>query len=131
MLALGRGGLQFMLIIWLQGIWLPLHGYSFEPDPAVGRHLPGPADHRLPGLRAAVGRAVRPVWAPRRFTTGGVLLTALSFVLLELLPVDFTYWAFALLLLLNGVGFGLFSSPNRAEMMNSVPANAARRRQRA
>ena len=43
--ALGRGGLMFMLIIWLQGIWLPLHGYDFSVDPAVGRDRHDPAHH--------------------------------------------------------------------------------------
>ncbi len=57
-LAMSRGGMQFMLIIWLQGIWLPLHGYSIQPDPVVGGHLPGAADRRLPAVRAAVRHPV-------------------------------------------------------------------------
>ena len=121
--SLGRGGLQFVLIIWLQGIWLPQHGYSFEETPlwagiymlplTVGFLVAGP-------LSGVLSDRMGPRW----FSTGGMLLTAVSFVLLELLPVDFSYPAFAALLLLNGVGMGLFSSPNRAEVMNSLPASA-------
>jgi EmrB/QacA subfamily drug resistance transporter len=121
--SLGRGGLQFVLIIWLQGIWLPQHGYSFEQTPlwagiymlpmTVGFLVAGP-------LSGVLSDRLGPRW----FSTGGMLLTAASFVLLEMLPVDFDYRVFAALLLLNGVGMGLFSSPNRAEVMNSLPARA-------
>src|SRR5689334_16206527 len=121
--SLGRGGLQFVLIIWLQGIWLPQHGYSFEETPlwagiymlpmTVGFLVAGP-------LSGVLSDRLGTRW----FSTGGMLLTAASFVLLELLPVDFSYPVFAALLLLNGVGMGLFSSPNRAEVMNSLPARA-------
>ena len=121
--SLGRGGLQFVLIIWLQGIWLPQHGYSFEETPlwagiymlplTIGFLVAGP-------LSGVLSDRMGPRW----FSTGGMVLTAVSFVLLELLPVDFSYPAFAALLLLNGVGMGLFSSPNRAEVMNSLPASA-------
>ncbi|MFL4908383.1 MFS transporter [Streptomyces sp. MMS24-I2-30] len=121
--ALGRGGLQFMLIIWLQGIWLPLHGYNFEKTPlwagiymiplTVGFLLSAP----LSGyLSDRVG--------PRYFTVGGALLTAVSFLALMGLPTDFDYWVFALLILVNGLGSGLFASPNRAEIMNAVPAES-------
>ena len=75
MLALGRGGMQFMLIIWLQGIWLPLHGYSFEPDPAVGRHLPGAADDSASCWPRRCPACCPTGSAPRRFTVGGALLT--------------------------------------------------------
>src|SRR5208337_2056105 len=103
MLALGRGGMQFMLIIWLQGIWLPLHGYSFSQTPLWG--------------------VLSDRYGAKAFTAGGALLTALSFFFLLFLPVDFPYWVFALIIVLNGFGSGLFASPNRAEMMNSVPAD--------
>src|SRR5690349_17501003 len=121
--SLGRGGLQFMLIIWLQGIWLPQHGYSFEETPLwAGIYmLPLTVGFLVAGPLSGV---LSDRLGPRGFSTGGMLLTALSFVLLELLPVDFSYAAFAALLLLNGVGMGLFSSPNRAEVMNSLPAGA-------
>jgi MFS family permease len=120
--GLGRGGLMFILIIWLQGIYLPMHGYSFENTPlwagiamlplTVGFLIAGPVSGYLSDRFGA-----------RPFATGGMVLAALSFVLLELLPVDFTYWQFAGVLLLNGIGMGLFASPNRAGIMNSLPAD--------
>jgi MFS family permease len=120
--GLGRGGLQFILILWLQGIWLPQHGYSFASTPlwagiymlpvTVGFLVAGPASGWLSDR-----------FGPRAFSVGGLLLTALTFGLLIMLPVDFTYWQFATILLLNGIGMGLFTAPNRAQVMNSVPAN--------
>ncbi|RLK54910.1 putative MFS family arabinose efflux permease [Actinokineospora cianjurensis] len=120
--SLGRGGLQFVLIVWLQGIWLPQHGYSYEQTPlwagiymvpmTVGFLLSAPASGILSDR---VGS--------RMLATTGMLLTALSFGLLIALPVDFPYLAFAAVLVLNGVGMGMFSSPNRAEVMNSLPAH--------
>jgi len=119
--SLGRGGLMFILIIWLQGIWLPQHGYSFEKTPlwagiymlplTVGFLVAGPVSGYLSDRFGA-----------RLFATGGMLVAALSFVWLLELPVGFTYWQFALALLLNGLGMGLFASPNRAGIMNSLPA---------
>jgi EmrB/QacA subfamily drug resistance transporter len=121
--SLGRGGLQFMLIIWLQGIWLPQHGYSFEETPlwagiymlplTVGFLLSAP-------LSGVLSDRVGARW----FTTGGMLLTAVTFLLLQELPINFDYWAFAAVLLFNGIGMGLFSSPNRADIMNNLPPNA-------
>ncbi len=118
--AIGRGGLQFILIIWLQGIWLPRHGYDFAETPLwagiymlpmiAGFLLAGPASGWLSDRYGA-----------RPFATGGMLLAALTFGLLEVLPVNFPYGLFALLLLFNGIGMGLFSSPNRAGIMNSLP----------
>jgi MFS family permease len=121
--SLGRGGLQFVLIIWLQGIWLPQHGYSFAETPLwAGIYmLPMTVGFLVAGPLSGVASDRL---GTRGFATGGMLLTAASFVLLELLPVDFSYPVFAALLLLNGVGMGLFSSPNRAEVMNSLPATA-------
>jgi MFS family permease len=122
LVALGRGGMQFMLIIWLQGIWLPLHGYSFSQTPLwAGIYL-------LPlTLGFLVSAPLSGVLSDRlgakAFTTGGALLTALSFVFLLFLPVNFPYWVFALIVALNGFGSGVFAAPNRAEMMNAVPAN--------
>jgi MFS family permease len=120
--SLGRGGLMFMLIIWLQGIWLPLHGYSFSQTPlwagvymlplTVGFLVAGPASGYLSDHFGA-----------RPFATGGMLIAALSFFLLERLPVNFDYTAFAGLLLLVGIGMGLFASPNQAGIMNSLPPN--------
>jgi MFS family permease len=118
--SLGRGGLMFMLIIWLQGIWLPLHGYSFSETPlwagiymlplTVGFLIAGPISGWLSDRFGA-----------RPFATGGMVVAAASFFLLELLPVDFTYLWFALLLLLVGLGMGLFASPNQTGIMNSLP----------
>jgi MFS family permease len=120
--GLGRGGLQFILIIWLQGIWLPRHGYSFTETPlwagiymlpvTVGFLAAGPVSGHLSDR-----------FGPRRFAAGGMLLTAATFGLLIVLPINFVYWQFALLLLANGLGMGLFAAPNRAQIMNSLPAN--------
>jgi MFS family permease len=120
--GLGRGGLMFILIIWLQGIYLPIHGYSFENTPlwagiamlplTVGFLTAGPVSGYLSDRFGA-----------RPFATGGMVIAAVSFGLLEILPVNFQYWEFAGILLLNGIGMGLFASPNRAGIMNSLPAN--------
>jgi MFS family permease len=121
MSSVGRGGLQFMLIIWLQGIWLPLHGYSFESTPlwagiymlpmTIGFLVAGPLAGTLSDRFGA-----------RPFTVGGMLLMAASFVALVMIPVDFNYWVFALLVFLNGLGGGIFTAPNTAAIMSSVPA---------
>ncbi|MBP2706871.1 MFS transporter [Microbispora sp. RL4-1S] len=119
--AVGRGGLQFMLIIWLQGIWLPLHGFAYEDTPLwAGIYM-------LPltlGFLAAgpVSGHLSDRYGQRLFASGGLILTAVTFVGLLALPVDFPYWAFALLLALNGVGSGVFSSPNTSRVMSSVLA---------
>ncbi len=118
--GLGRGGLMFILIIWLQGIYLPIHGYSFSDTPlwagiamlplTVGFLIAGPVSGWLSDRLGA-----------RPFATGGMIVAAASFVLLQMLPVNFVYWQFAAILLLNGIGMGLFASPNRAAIMNSLP----------
>jgi MFS family permease len=122
MMALGRGGMQFMLIIWLQGIWLPLHGYSFNRTPLwAGIYL---LPLTLGFLASApLSGVLSDKFGAKGFTSGGALLTALSFLLLVFLPVNFPYWVFAAFIVLNGFGSGLFASPNRAEMMNAVPAD--------
>src|SRR5580704_718741 len=119
--AIGRGGLMFMLIIWLQGIWLPLHGYDFASTPLwAGIYmLPLTAGFLIAG---PVSGLLSDRYGPRLFATGGMSCAALAFLLLELLPVNFSYWAFASLLLLMGLANGLFMSPNRAAVMNSLPA---------
>jgi len=119
--ALGRGGLSFMLVIWLQGVWLPLHGYSFADTPlwagiymlplTLGSLVFGPISGVLSDRFGA-----------RPFATGGMLIAAVSFFGLILLPVNFPYWQFGGLLLVSGIGGGLFFSPNMAGIMNSVPA---------
>src|SRR5487761_1001435 len=122
MLALGRGGMQFMLIIWLQGIWLPLHGYSYSQTPLwAGIYLIPLTIGFL--LSAPLSGILSDRFGAKAFTVVGALLTAATFLVLAFLPVNFVYWQFALLVALNGFGTGLFVSPNRAEMMNSVPAN--------
>jgi len=119
--ALGRGGLMFMLIIWLQGIWLPLHGYSFDRTPFwAGIYM-------LPltgGMLTAgpLSGYLSDRFGSRPFATGGMLVAASSFVALLLLPIDFPYPIFAVILLVNGMGMGCFASPNRAGVMNSLPA---------
>jgi MFS family permease len=121
-LAMSRGGMQFMLIIWLQGIWLPLHGYSFSQTPLwAGIYLVPLTIGFL--LSAPLSGILSDRFGAKAFTVGGSLLAAASFLVMVFLPVDFTYWQFALLIAINGFGTGLFASPNRAEMMNSVPAN--------
>jgi MFS family permease len=111
---------MFLLIIWLQGIYLPIHGYSFSRTPlwagiamlplTVGFLVAGPVSGWLSDRFGA-----------RPFATGGMVVAAASFAMLQTLPVDFVYWQFAGILLLNGIGMGLFASPNRAGIMNSLP----------
>jgi MFS family permease len=118
---MARGGLQFMLIIWLQGIWLPLHGYSFEETPLWS------AIFMLPltvGLLAAAPIAgwLSDQFGSRPFAVGGMVVGALSFIGLMLLPPNFSYGVFALLIFLNGLGTGLFIAPNATQIMNAVPA---------
>ncbi len=121
--ALGRGGLQFILIIWLQGIWLPLHGYSYEETPLwAGIYmLPMTVGFLLAAPTAGI---LSDRLGSRMLAFTGNLIAAATFALLIALPVDFPYWAFALILMFTGIGMGMFFSPNRAEVMNSLPANA-------
>ena len=121
MSSVGRGGLQFMLIIWLQGIWLPLHGYGFESTPLwAGIYmLPMTFGFLVAGPLAG---SLSDRFGARPFTVGGMLLMAVSFVALVMIPVDFNYWLFALLVFLNGLGGGIFTAPNTAAIMSSVPA---------
>ncbi|MGO4441861.1 MFS transporter [Mycobacterium sp. 2YAF39] len=121
MSSVGRGGLQFMLIIWLQGIWLPLHGYSFETTPLwAGIYLLPATFGFLVGAPAAGWLSDR--FGARPLTVGGMLLMAGTFVALLMIPVNFDYWIFALLVFLNGLGGGIFTAPNTAAIMSSVPA---------
>jgi MFS family permease len=121
--SLGRGGLQFVLIIWLQGIWLPLHGYSFEQTPLwAGIYMLPLTVGFL--IAAPVSGVLSDRIGGRGLATAGMLISALSFVLLLVLPINFPYSGFAAILLVNGVGMGLFTSPNRADVMNSLPAGS-------
>ena len=118
--ALGRGGLQFMLIIWLQGIWLPLHGYSFAITPLwagiymtpllIGFIVMGPISGYLSDRFGA-----------RFFSTAGMLLQCVGFIGLTFLPANFSYAIFAVLIFVLGCGSGLFTSPNTSSVMSSVP----------
>ena len=118
--AIGRGGLQFMLIIWLQGIWLPQHGYNFVDTPLwAGIYMVPITVGFL--VSAPISGYLSDRYGARGFATGGMLVGAGSFLLLELLPPNFNYPIFALLLLINGIGFGLFTAPNTTAIMNSVP----------
>ncbi len=116
-----RGGLQFMLVIWLAGIWLPLHGYNYADTPLwAGIYmLPLTAGFLLAG---PVSGYLSDRFGQRRFATAGLLVVAAAFIGLMLLPADFPYWAFALILFGNGIGNGLFASPNTSAIMSSVPA---------
>lgn len=118
--SIGRGGTQIMLIILLQGIWLPLHGYSYQSTPfwsglyitpmLLGFVVMGPISGRLADRRGARGLA-----------TGGMLISGTCLLLLTLLPYDFVFWQFALIIFVMGLGGGLFASPNTVAIMNSVP----------
>ncbi|TXI45112.1 MAG: MFS transporter [Mycobacterium sp.] len=122
MSSVGRGGLQFMLIIWLQGIWLPLHGYSFESTPLWAGIYLLPATFGF--LAAApIAGSLADRFGARPFTVGGMALMAVTFVALLLIPVHFDYWVFAVLVFLNGLGGGIFTAPNTAAIMSSVPAS--------
>ncbi len=120
--AIARGGLQFMLVIWLAGIWLPLHGYDFTVTPLwAGIYmLPLTAGFLIAG---PVSGTLSDRFGARPFSTTGLLVAACCFTGLMLLPVNFPYWAFALLIFGNGIGSGLFASPNTAAIMSSVPAH--------
>jgi len=119
--SVAQGGLQFMLVIWLQGIWLPLHGYTFDQTPLwSGIYLiPTMIGFLVMGV---IGGKLSDKYGPRAFTTIGMLICTVSFMLLDRLPVNFSYLAFFWIILVYGIGGGLFSAPNTAAVMNSVPA---------
>jgi len=118
--AIARGGVMIVLIMLLQGIWLPLHGYSFESTPfwagvymlplTIGFVIMGP-----------VSGLISDKYGPRWISTLGMLLVAVSFIMLAVLPYDFEYLSFAIALFVMGLGNGMFASPNSAAIMNSVP----------
>jgi MFS family permease len=119
--SLAQGGLQFMLIIWLQGIWLPLHGYDYADTPlwagifllplTLGFLVSGPLSGTLSDR-----------FGSRGIATAGMALFGATFIGLLMLPIDFPYWAFAVLIAANGVGTGMFAAPNTSAIMSSVPA---------
>ena len=118
--AVARGGLMFMLIIWLQGIWLPLHGYDFRNTPfyagiyilplTFGMLIAGPTSGYLFGPVRVEGLR------DRRDDRRRVQLPPAGAA-----PDRLSYPVFALFLFLNGVSMGMFASPNRAGVMNSLP----------
>ena len=85
LVSIARGGIQFMLIIWLQGIWLPLHGYCLRPDAAVGGHLPAADDGRVPGGRADSG-ILSDKFGSRGIATAGTAVFASSFIAPDAAP---------------------------------------------
>ncbi|HEY3751597.1 MAG TPA: MFS transporter [Pseudonocardiaceae bacterium] len=121
--ALGRGGLQFILIIWLQGVWLPQHGYSFAQTPLWAGIYMLPMTFGFL-LSAPLSGIISDKIGTRMFASVGMVITAGTFGLLIALPVNFNYILFAGILVVNGIGMGMFASPNRAEIMNSLPNNA-------
>ncbi|HEX8806708.1 MAG TPA: MFS transporter, partial [Candidatus Aquilonibacter sp.] len=118
--SIARGGLQFMLVIWLQGIWLPLHGYDYEVTPLWAGifMLPLSAGFLIAGPISGI---LSDRFGARLFATTGMLVFGASFIGLMLLPVNFAYWAFASLIALNGIGVGMFGAPNTSSIMGSVP----------
>jgi len=123
MLSVAHGGLQFILVIWLQGIWLPLHGYSYSQTPFWASIYLAPTTAGFL-LSALLSSALSDRLGARAFTVGGAVLSAATFLMLIFVPVNFPYWLFATVLVLNGFGYGVFASPNRVELMNSVPASS-------
>jgi MFS family permease len=119
---LGQGGLQFMLVIWLQGIWLPLHGYSFSSTPLWAGIflLPLTAGFLISGPLCGY---LSDRYGARAFSTTGMFVYGASFIGLMLLPINFSYPEFATLIAINGIGIGMFSAPNTASIMSSVPAD--------
>jgi MFS family permease len=118
--SIARGGLQFMLVIWLQGIWLPLHGYNYTVTPLWAGifMLPLSAGFLIAGPISGV---LSDRFGARLFATTGMLVFGASFIGLMLLPVNFAYWSFASLIALNGIGVGMFGAPNTSSIMGSVP----------
>ncbi len=120
--SLARSGLQFMLIIWLQGIWLPLHGYAFADTPLwAGIYI-------LPMLVGSVifgpiSGVLADRFGAKALATAGLFTQAAGFLLLTLLPANFNYIWFAVLLFIMGLSQGLFTVPNTTSVMNSVPAS--------
>jgi MFS family permease len=118
--SISRGGLMFMLIIWLQGIWLPEHGVDFADTPLKAGLCMLPLTFGMLCSGPTFGY-LSDRYGARLFATSGMLVTAAAFVLMWLLPTNFNFLEFAAVLLMMGVGMGMFASPNRAAVMNSLP----------
>jgi len=119
--SLARGGLQFMIIIWLQGIYLPLHGVSYSDTPLIAGLYTLP---QMLGFFVAgpISGMLSDRYGARLFATLGMVISAAGFYLLNTVPVNFNHWLFWLYLFVIGLGMGLFASPNSAAIMNSLPA---------
>jgi MFS family permease len=119
--SIARGGVMFMMVIWFQGIWLPLHGYSFAQTPFwAGIYM-------MPMLAGFVVMGPLSGWLSDRFgarylASAGMGISAVTFLFLLALPYNFVYWQMGLILFVQGCGMGMFAAPNTAAIMNSVPA---------
>jgi MFS family permease len=120
--SLAQGGLQFMLIVWLQGIWLPLHGYDYADTPLWAGIflLPLTGGFLVAG---PLSGALSDRFGARGLSSVGMLVFGATFVGMMALPVDFDYWVFAGLIALNGIGSGMFAAPNTSSIMSSVPTD--------
>jgi hypothetical protein len=112
--SIARGGVMLLLIVWFQGIWLPLHGYSLAQTPFWAGMLMMPM---IAGFLTAA-----PLCGWLSLATVGMAIASATFFLFLLIPVDFVYWQVGMLLYVQGCGMGMFASPNAAAVMNSVPA---------
>jgi len=111
---------MLMLVILLQAVWLPLHGFSYQDTPfwagiyiipmSLGFVSAGPVSGWLSDRKGARGLA-----------TGGMCLLCVIFLALSMLPYDFVYPEFAVSLFFMGVGFGMFASPNVSSILGTVP----------
>lgn len=119
--SLARGGMMFMLILLLQGIWLPLHGYSYDSTPFwAGIYLlPLTAGIAIMG---PISGSLSDRYGPRWIATIGMVISTISFLVLAVLPYNFDYLLFGITIFFMGVGGGMFGSPNNASIMNSVPS---------
>lgn len=118
--AMSIMGLLYMLTLLFQGIWLPLHGYSFSITPLwAGIYmLPMTISMGVFGVVAGkLSNKTRIKW----FTVFGLILSGMSLFFLSLLPYNFKYYQMMIMLVIFGMGYGLFNSPNIASVMSSVP----------
>ncbi len=114
------GGLQLIFIIWLQGVWLPLHGYTFEQTPLWSAIylIPLLVGYMIFGVTSG---ALTHRLSPRAVTTGAMLVLTGAFLVLQTFPANFNYTPFAVVLFVIGACFGTFSAPNTTSIMNSLP----------
>ncbi len=117
--AMGRGAIMFLVVIWLQGIYLPLHGFSYSQTPFwAGIYM-------LPMLLGMVvfgpvGGILTDKYGARLYATLGMVISAVGLVLLTMVPYNFNVWFFEIILVVIGIGGGLFASPNTTAIMNAV-----------